>query len=530
MNVNDFETGLRNAGQRSPSRMPAFVAERIETALAALPDRAIERRKARRWKSAAAIAASLAIFGGSVAGYDAFAPDRTGESVQTRESVQSQAPSRQDFRSEVDKLAAAIKELDNSIRLSTPTQAPSREEFRSEVDKLKASIKELQNSILESTPTQLPLSQEITSEVDKLAASIGVTELTNSIREMTLQQDRVSDALPGITDKGITVKFGSLSYDYFGLAIRYSVTSEKPIEDFSLNAVIAIDGQTIGYVGKQADGSYGTFRNEYEIVNAKRIEGVLKTESYPFEGYRMQHSDLEIDISRIGSVGGEWKFNSDIQGFSPLIVDYFPGSSIKASRYEELELSKIRLSRVSTQIDYKFAKGERTEDREVGFVLEDDTGYRYGIHWLKETAEDQVGRASFPVLSTDSKSLKIRPFYRDRSQSSGSANRVNVNSQPSEQKPIVLSIGEAGKLYITGIEYRTDQTVVRTRTEPKDAIVDFKLLDDKGNSLPLIGQIAGQERQTVFAPVKAGTKLLVEAAEQPKTVYIPEMEFQIDLP
>ncbi|WP_372635664.1 hypothetical protein [Cohnella sp.] len=460
MNAEQLETRLQNIGKREGTSVPATVAERIELTLAALPDRSAQRRTARRRRAWAALIASAAIVGGSIAGYSAYNQEGA---------------------------------LENPIGQAGPS-------------------------------SEIPI--DVHSENERLRSQLSVYELRESIRRMSLKENSVSGA--GVSDQGIHVRLGYIVNDGYALAIRYSITSDQPIKDFNLKGAVRLDGQTVGYVGQagEDEGEYAVFRNEYTIVSSTQYEGVLSTTYYPFEGFRMQYTDFELAVSRIGTVDGEWEFDVDVRRQDPSLVIVNPQNSFDVSY--GLNVSKVSMSKVSTRIDYTFKPSASRINRVFGIELEDDTGYRYGAVALRESANGEISHASFPALNPEANSLLIRPVYWDW-KINDVKGRADVKSVPTPNDPLVVPIGEDKELIVTAIERRSDRTVVRTLFPPGE-VVGFSLYDVENGKVPVIDTLYGKESGMVFGPVESEAKLQIVAESFGKSTYVPELEVRVNLP
>jgi|GEM_PF-1507639 len=371
------------------------------------------------------------------------------------------------------------------------------------------------------------LSSDVRTEVEGKMSLLAINELRDSIRKMSVKETEVSGA--AVSDQGIHVRLGYVINDGYALSVRYSITADRPIQDFNLNAAIRVDGQTVGYVGnaEEDDGKRAIFRNEFSIVSATQYEGILSTTYYPFEGARMQYTDFELDISRIGNVNGEWVFDAEVRRQEPSLI-IRNSNETKTSKQGVFELSKISLSKVSTGLEYAFKRFDSEKNRIFAVELTDDTGYRYGGVALRTSENSEMNYASFPSLNPEAKSLLIRPLYWDM-KSTSIKGRANVESLPTPDDPLIVPIGQDKELVVTAIERRPDRTVVRSLPTPGDSI-GISLYDIERGKVPLIDILFGKESGMVFEPVPSDAKLQIVAEFHGKLVYLPELEVQLNLP
>jgi len=478
MNVEELEARLQGVGKWEERSIPTAVAERIEQTLAALPERSVGRRTAvNRRKALAALLTSAVVISGAIVSY---APERSAKNTEKNAHVQTEP----------------------SVEVGLPgdRSTQSSENLSSVRDDVQRMMTLLYGANWRVKTTNFRAAASIESGV-------------------------------GVTNRGITVKLGQIAYDGYGLAIRYSVTSEQPLDNFALRAEVRIDGEPIGFVGEREDGTYGLFQNEYRLVAANRYEGILTIPYYPHEGFRMQHAELEINISQISSTKGEWQLATDVSSYVPLTLNYQMEPPAGLSSYGKLEIVKASVSPASLQIEYKLSEDGLKPYQVLGFSVEDDKGNRYGeITWHEKPKDGSLMRASLPAVAANATSLIVRPYVMDQRKFVGKKATAALDRQPSDEQPIVLPIGDAGQLLITDIEYQSDRTVVYAKTDDDRSFTSFSLSDAEGSQIPFIDWVRGTDSGMIFAPVRPGTPLIVEASEQPRQIDIPEMEIRIDLP
>jgi len=367
---------------------------------------------------------------------------------------------------------------------------------------------------------------QVHNEISELDLRITADVLRQSILQR--KKNKVSGEV--VSDQGIHVQLGTIVSDGYGLSIRYSITADKPIANYNLNAAIRLDGQTIGYAGKMKEGQYGLFRNDVEKIDSKRYEGILSTEDYAFEGVRLQHTDLELDISQIGSVSGKWVFSAEVSREGPpLIISYEQSNLVTTSPYGTLELRKAALSTVATTFDYRFTQADFTENRFYGVELKDDRGYPYGSKALRPAENDGVAQISFPPIMPETRSLLIKPFYWEWKNMEDKTGGT-VTTEPSPDAPFVLPIGGGKQLVVTAIERSSNRTVIRTLPSSGEAVIFSVYYDEENSQLPFVDSKYGEVNEIIFAPVASDAKLKIVAEGIGKIVYLTEMEILLDLP
>jgi hypothetical protein len=101
-----------------------------------------------------------------------------------------------------------------------------------------------------------------------------------------------------------------------------------------------------------------------------------------------------------------------------------------------------------------------------------------------------------------------------------------MNQLPTNAAPLELPLGEGGQMYITGIQYLADRTIVYCRTD--DIGAGFIIEDENGKQLPLISWGSGGAVE--FEPIPQDAKLTFLSSPTTVRTYIPDLELRIDLP
>jgi hypothetical protein len=276
-------------------------------------------------------------------------------------------------------------------------------------------------------------------------------------------------------------------------------------------------------------GEYGYLEHKYERSDTGQFEGVIRTESLNYNRDISNSFQLKLDMTKIGDQTGEWSFDIPVKETAEQTI-LRPDLS-KSSHMGSIQLNRVVLSSVSTQVNYHFTLGKIEDRTAIGVDLVDDTGVRYGSEILNFAIGDQVsGSRDFAPVTSGAKALIVRPFYYDnrydRRLKEDEYFRTPMNQLPTDEAPLVLPLREAGKMYITGIKYLADRTMVYCRTV--DSGTGFIIENEHGNWLPLISWGSGGAVE--FEPIPQDAKLTFLSRPTTVRTYIPELELRIDLP
>lgn len=466
MNTRDAEMDalLRHSAKGRGSTVPAVVANRIETVLAGLPDRAAPERGPRLRRAAAVAGIGALLVGGAAIGWG---------------------------------------------QLNSPASA----------------IKEAQFSPL---PT---IAGTVSSQTPTAAEGMRV------VGQIMPEADGKTG--PSVTDQGITVMIREVYYDNYELGVRYTVTSDKPIDGFAVDGELKLNGKSVGIFGRNLPDEASLQRwlqNRYENVGTGRYEAAVVTDLmsagvlnayYPDKLYPTDYN-VQLQITKIGGTAGHWNFDIDSRS---KLADTYSVHTERTSPVGTITLNSVALSPVSMKIDYDFKLGTIGDDDVVGVTVMDDTGRPYGGNGNLSFNEFGSADTSFNYLplSPQAKSLRIRPYLYDKRRdypALGTTFRTEMTEPPTEQHPLRLPQGDADALEITGIEYLPDQTIIHTKYD--DSSGGYQLLDAQNKPIPLLSW--GDGTGGKFAPVSPDQKLVFVSYTTAKWRFIPELEINLDLP
>ncbi|WP_219641217.1 DUF4179 domain-containing protein [Cohnella sp. CFH 77786] len=349
-----------------------------------------------------------------------------------------------------------------------------------------------------------------------------------------------SETGQSVTDHGITFTIRDVLYDGRALYIDYEIESDRDMDGYALNLDLKMDGVSVGRVFHDKTGNRSSVSVTGQTASPRRSSGIIK--AY-LSAYRPGAFRMELAISRIGKENGKWSLTRDVNMTSRMTV--IESGKKVASGLFDLELDQFSLSPVSSEISYKIsAKDSKAEKLMVGFQVVGDRGEVFAIEsvmigngfpWSNETQKNIFG----PV-SEGTRYLTIRPFYHIYSKSEpnyGEVTRVEMKKIPSEEEPIVLSQGEAGKLYVTKVEYFQDRTIVRYRTEGTNPLQQSQLFwaeRENGSRFETINQtlpnLNGKENILEIGPVSADAKLYFATRPSVPLTFLPDMQIRVDLP
>ncbi|BBI32324.1 DUF4179 domain-containing protein [Cohnella abietis] len=352
-------------------------------------------------------------------------------------------------------------------------------------------------------------------------------ESTGSPFRNFLKNDKSNAAIASVVDQGVTLTVRDVIYDGYELSVRYSVSSEKDIEGYTLDGDLSMDGRSIGKIGYIQSEESGQLEHYYEKLDSEHYEGLVRTWKLSHSQYRPESFHLKLEVSKVGSLTGKWSLDIPAKKTSDIIV-INPDLS-KSSELGTLSLRKVELSPVSTQLNYAFKPGKVDRKASIGIELTDDLGYPYGSVINRDYKA--FTRLEFGPVVAGAKTLIVRSFYYDdrnwQKAEPSDYIRTPMLKQPTQEEPLVLSLGEAGEMYITGIEYLSDRTIVHSRF---DSTVNgaFQIEDENGNSLPLL--LWGLGGDVEFKPIPRDAQLTFLTRPTFPHIYIPELELRVDLP
>ena len=153
-----------------------------------------------------------------------------------------------------------------------------------------------------------------------------------------------------------------------------------------------------------------------------------------------------------------------------------------------------------------FFSNNKGPDHFYGIEIIDDKGNaelkRFYNYTGSSTTEDKHyiyggGKAIFDSLPDGKKTFTIRPYVDDSSNWKWNPDYIykKLDHLPSESNPIVLSEGNAGEIFVTGIQFLKDRTIVSYRAAGTD---------------PYFGR-------GLFLTNKSGEKILFSNIDQPQT-------------
>ncbi|NFN35094.1 DUF4179 domain-containing protein [Clostridium botulinum] len=217
-------------------------------------------------------------------------------------------------------------------------------------------------------------------------------------------------------DKGINFIINQIACDYDKIIVSYTVICDKNIEDAQglVNANFKIDGKDI----EQYQYSMDSNNN---VLN----EGVFKLE-LKNENITNKFT-LEMNITSIGNLDGDWSFNLDIDKneITNDTKEYIINKEINIAG-NKLNIKKINISPLSTEIEIS---GEETKN--FKYFVFDDKGNLLKLTGLKiheDNTNHDLDSSVFnycSLIDMNTKSLTFLP-YKEKECS------INSNTSPLE--------------------------------------------------------------------------------------------------
>ncbi|TJY41514.1 DUF4179 domain-containing protein [Cohnella pontilimi] len=344
-----------------------------------------------------------------------------------------------------------------------------------------------------------------------------------------------------VKDQGIEFTIKDIIYDGFGLSIEYSLSSDHAIDGRDLEYELKVNGLPIQMAVHDKDGS-GAVQVGSRKINFGHYEGVLETTLY---NYRPASFNLSLEVTKIGIQTGKWSFAIPIEKTSKITV-MEPDVSRTNSLFS-MKIEKVSLSPVSTQVNLNYAVIDKSKSVQIGYFLVGDTGdvidYDFFGFWDPNGVGADSGRytSHLSPVPAGSRYLTIRPLYfvadGTPSYSSGVTARETMNRLPTQDDPIILPQGKAGRLLVTSVQYFPDRTVVRFRTEGSNPVQQSQMFwveDEHGNHPKFVHlsklNLNNKEQMMEFEPFPASGKLVFVTRPIVPLTFTPDMEMRINLP
>lgn len=287
------------------------------------------------------------------------------------------------------------------------------------------------------------------------------------------------------TYKGIEVTVNEIVTDNSSITIAYTIKNDKKFEENIQDPHIRIDKFKIN------DRDYGSGMSQKgEFINEKTYIAYqsfhfIRDEEIP-ESFK-----LDLGISEIGDVRGNWDFKFDVSGIGKenIAKEYNIFAPLKSVSLpnEDIVIEKISLTPINTNISisgvYKNLSDNKGEENEW-FLFDDDNmqvqsksagGSSSGENFERELIFDPVKKMP--------KKLKVVPY---KYINSNDTTRTVVSEKINSKYPIELSQGKIGKLTIDKIEFLKEKTSVHYKVEGIAPLYQYSnifFIDDKGNEI-----------------------------------------------
>ncbi|TVX97358.1 DUF4179 domain-containing protein [Cohnella terricola] len=331
---------------------------------------------------------------------------------------------------------------------------------------------------------------------------------------------------PVVTDHGITFMLRDVIYDGAEMEIRYSVRSDKEIDDYMLDANITMDGRDAGKVGYVSAEEPGNLQHRFEKSGPGQYEGAIRTWKLSYSGYRPASFHFKIETTKIGNQAGNWSLDIPVAKTENMTVIF---SDLKKTAEEgTIAMKRIVLSPVSTQVSYRFEEGKLDRTSWFGVAVMGDDGTFYGGQSGNSTSS--LGYMDIGPVASGTQALLIRPYYEDYRNTMHIENKdlfhTEMLKQPTAEDPLNLPLGEGRELSVTSIEYLADRTVIHS-----DSVLvggSYAVQDEQGKMLlPLT---FGSDGSIEFKPISKDAKLTFLTRPTYPPRFIPELELRVDIP
>ncbi len=270
-----------------------------------------------------------------------------------------------------------------------------------------------------------------------------------------------------------------MSYDRLDRVLRSAAGSQEE-GVMPEKVALRIEETLAGLPGRNARRHPSRFLRGMGIAAASIVAagGVL----FAVSNAALQESPI---WKRVAAIGSERPAGpADTITLSPMID--------RRNETLSITLTQVTLSSTDTEVRLNVERPSGV-NLPIGYELTDDTGYIYqplgsdsSFGPTPRNSPVEKGTMTFRFGPSYDKPdyLIFRPYeYRN---AQGSDYRVNVTSAPTPSRPLVLPQGEAGSVYVTGIEYGEDETVVRYYVEgevPWEQAYAFTLENEHGEQI-----------------------------------------------
>jgi len=330
---------------------------------------------------------------------------------------------------------------------------------------------------------------------------------------------------PAVTDHGITFMLRDVIYDGAEMEIRYSVRSDKEVEGYMMDANLTMDDREIGKVGYISAEKPGNLKHRYEKSGSGQYEGAIRTFNLSYSTYRPASFRFKIEITKIGDQAGNWSLEIPVSKIESTSASFFDLE--KKAEEGTLTMRRIILSPVSTQLYYRFEEGELERGSWFGVEVTGDDGTFYGSH--SGGSASSLGYMDLGPVASGTKALIIRPYYEDYRNTMQMVIKdlfhTQMLKQPTVDDPLILPLGEGREMYITGVEYLADRTVIHSNSVPRGG--GYAVQDEQGRMLQIL--TFGADGSIEYKPVPEDEKLTFLTRPTYPRKYIPELELRVDL-
>ncbi|WP_159888087.1 DUF4179 domain-containing protein [Paenibacillus puerhi] len=276
------------------------------------------------------------------------------------------------------------------------------------------------------------------------------------------EKGMVTEVHQTATDQGISLKITEAMYDGVRLSIGYFQESARGIQELS-GPGLEFEVNGTSYEGAwSATGSY---------VDAQTYAGVLTLTP----GQELpDRFTFGLKVYQIGELKGMWSFEFPVRKMASTNKVVMP-MAVKTAGDVTMTVKRITFTPGSTELEVAYKAPLQTfqAGQLIQFQMIDDQGVfleqRGGSGSGKREGELEISewKQQFGPAQRIPDYVTVRPYIDGLGVSGGllPETRVPLDRLPSEEEPLILSQGAAGRLLVTKVERLSDKTLVHYQAE-----------------------------------------------------------------
>ncbi|SDD86069.1 protein of unknown function [Paenibacillus sp. UNCCL117] len=265
-----------------------------------------------------------------------------------------------------------------------------------------------------------------------------------------------------VTDQGITLRITEVMYDGVRLSVGYMQESPGNVGEMSGGGIrFHVNGQE--YSGPWSGG--GSYMDPHTYA------GVLTLTP---EQELPDQFTFGLTTTRIGDTSGMWSFEFPVRKMASNNRVVMP-MAVKSAGELTLTVKRIAFTPGSTElvVEYRAPRNMLQAGQLMQFQMTDDQGVMLEQQGGSGSGERQgemeisEWRQQFGPARRIPEYVVIHPYVDGPRTSGGQASetRVPLERLPTEEEPLALSQGAAGRLLVTRVERLSDKTLVHYQAE-----------------------------------------------------------------